>query len=120
MNTVDSRKLELSGDQKNSSSYRDFEFSKNGLKTIFIPFFSNEAVNLCLFLTHFKTVFRGTPYFVATSLFNNPFSRPSKALHYSAKDLFVSFRFTGAIFLKKTSDEKLKAFMMYFFYQEIE
>ena len=28
----------------------------------FTPFFSNEAVNLCLFLTHVETVFRGTPY----------------------------------------------------------
>ena len=32
--TVDSRKLELSGDQKNSSSYREFEFSRNGHKTM--------------------------------------------------------------------------------------
>ena len=31
--TVGSQKLELSGDQKNSSSYREFEFSRNGLKT---------------------------------------------------------------------------------------
>ena len=35
-------------------------------------------------------------------------------------DLFVSFRFTGAIFLKKTSDQKLKTFVMYFFNQKIE
>ena len=59
-------------------------------------------------------LYRGTPYFVATSLFDNPFSRSFKALHFSAKDLFVSFRFTGTIFLKKTSDEKLKTFVMYF------
>ena len=32
--TVDSRKLELSRDQKNSSSYRKFEFSRNGHKTM--------------------------------------------------------------------------------------
>ena len=34
---------------------------------------------------------------------------------YPPLDLFVSFRFTGAIFLKKTSDEKLKTFVMYFY-----
>ena len=33
----------------------------------------------------------------------------------SPLNLFVSFRFTGAIFLEKTSDEKLKTFVMYFF-----
>ena len=38
----------------------------------------------------------------------------------SSLDLFVSFRFTGAIFLKKTYDEKLKTFVTYFFYQKIE
>ena len=81
--------------------------------------FSNKAVNLCLFLTHVKTVFLGTPYFVATSLFDNPFSRSFKALYFSAKDLFVSFHFTGAIFLKKTSDEKLKTFAMYFFTKKL-
>ena len=32
--TVDSRKLELSGGQKDSSSYREFELSRNGLKTM--------------------------------------------------------------------------------------
>ena len=32
--TVDSRKIELSGDQKISLSYREFEFSRNGLKTM--------------------------------------------------------------------------------------
>ena len=32
--TVDTPKLELSGDQKNSSNYREFEFSRNGLKTM--------------------------------------------------------------------------------------
>ena len=32
------------------------------------------------------------PYFVATFLFDNPFSRSFKALHLSAKDLFISFR----------------------------
>ena len=58
----------------------------------FIPFFSNEAVNLCLFLTHVETVFRGAPQFVATSLFDNPLSRSFKALHFSASDLFVSSR----------------------------
>ena len=68
--------------------------------------FSNEAVNLCLFLT--------TPNFVATSLFDNPFSRSFKALHFSAKALIVSFCFMGAIFLKKTSDEKLKIFWCIF------
>ena len=83
-------------------------------------FFSNEAVNLCLFLTHVETVFCGTPYFVATSLFDNPFSRSFKALHFSAKDLFVSFRFTGAIFLKKTSDKKLKTLVTFFFNQKVE
>ena len=59
-------------------------------------------------------MFLGTPFFVATSLFDSPFPRSYKALHFSAKDLFVSFRFTGAIFLKKTSDEKLKTLVMYF------
>ena len=33
-NTVDSGKLELSLDQKNSLSYRDFELLRNGLKTM--------------------------------------------------------------------------------------
>ena len=33
MNTVDSGKLELSGNQKNSSSFREFELLRNGLKT---------------------------------------------------------------------------------------
>ena len=32
--TVDSRKLGLSGDQKNNSSYREFEFSRNGIETM--------------------------------------------------------------------------------------
>ena len=32
--TIDSQKLELSEDQKNSLSYREFEFSRNGLKTM--------------------------------------------------------------------------------------
>ena len=32
--TVDSQKLELSGDQKNSLSYWEFKFSRNGLKTM--------------------------------------------------------------------------------------
>ena len=71
------------------------------------------------FLTHVETVFRGTQHFVATSSFDNPFSRFFKALHVSAKDLFVSFRFTGAIFLKKTSDEKLKIFVIYFFTKKL-
>ena len=61
------------------------------------------------------TLFRGTQYSVATSLFDNQFFTFFKALHFSAKDLFVSFRFTRTIFLKKTSDEKLKTFVMYFF-----
>ena len=74
--------------------------------------FSKEAVNLFLLLTHVETVFRRTPYFVATSLFDNPFSRFFKAMHFSAKDLFVRFHFTGAIFTKKTSDEKLKTFFL--------
>ena len=34
LNTVDSRKLELSVDQKNSSSYREFDFPRNGVKTM--------------------------------------------------------------------------------------
>ena len=49
-----------------------------------------------------------------------PISRCFKPFHYSVKNLFVSFRFMGAIFLKKKSDEKLKTFVMYFFYQKIE
>ena len=32
--TIDSQKLELSEDQKNSLSYREFEFSRKGLKTM--------------------------------------------------------------------------------------
>ena len=32
--TVESRKLELSGDPKNCLSYREFEFLRNGLKTM--------------------------------------------------------------------------------------
>ena len=56
-----------------------------------------------------------TSHFVATSSFDNPFSRSFKALHFLAKELFVSFRFTGTIFLKKTSDKKLKTFVIYFF-----
>ena len=44
----------------------------------------------------------------------------SKASSISPSDLFVSFRFTGAIFLKKTSDEKLKNFVMYFFTKKHE
>ena len=98
--------------------YLPFHSSHNAyfFREEFIPFFfSNEAVNLCLFLTHVETVFRGTLYFVAKPLFENPFSRSFKALNFSAKDLFVSFHFTGAIFLKKTSDKKLKTFVMYFF-----
>ena len=82
-------------------------------------FFSNEAVDLCLFLIHAETVFRGTPYFVARSLFDNPFSGSFKAFHFSAKDLFVSFHFMGVIFLKKTSDEKLKTFVVYFFTKKL-
>ena len=81
--------------------------------------FSNKAVNLCLFLTHIEIVLRWTQCFVATCLFDNPFSRSFKALHFWAKDLFVSFRFTGAIFLKKTSEEKLKSFVMYFFTKKL-
>ena len=69
---------------------------------------------LCLLLTHIEIVFRGTRCFLVTFLFDNPFSRSFKALPFSVKDLFVSFSFTGAIFLKKTSDEKLKTFVMYF------
>ena len=80
------------------------------LREEFILFFPNEAVNLCLLLTHVETVFRGTPYFVATSLTTHFF----KALLFSAKGLFVSFRLTGAIFVKETSDKKLKTFLMYF------
>ena len=80
----------------------------------FIPFFPTKLL-ICVFLTHVEIVFCGTPYFVATSLFDNPFSRSFKALHFSAKDLFVSFRFTGVIFLKKTFDEKRKTYVMYFF-----
>ena len=60
-------------------------------------------------------MFPRTLYFVATSLFDNPCSRSFKALHFSAKDLFISFRFTRAIFLKKTFDKKLKTFVMHFF-----
>ena len=85
-----------------------------------IHFFSNVAVNVCLFLTHVETVFRGTPYFVAASLFDNLFSRSFKAFHFSAKDLFASFCFTSTIFLNKTSGEKLKASVLYFFYQKID
>ena len=33
-----------------------------------------------------------TPYFVATFLFHSPFSRSFKALHFSARDLCISFR----------------------------
>ena len=68
-----------------------------------------------MFLTHVETVFRGTPYFVAASLFDNLFSRSFKAFHFSAKDLFASFCFTSTIFLNKTSGEKLKASVLYFF-----
>ena len=34
--------------------------------------------------------------------------------------LICQFSFYGAIFLKKTSGEKLKTFVTYFFYQKIE
>ena len=63
-----------------------------------ITFFSNEAVSLCLLLTHVETVIRGTQYFAATSLFDIPFSKSSKALSFSAKNQFVSFRSTRVIF----------------------
>ena len=32
--TAESRKFELLGDQKSSSSYRELEFSRNGFKTM--------------------------------------------------------------------------------------
>ena len=81
----------------------------------FIPFFFfNEAVNLCLFLANVETVFYGTPYLIATTLLVKPFSRSFKNLHFSAKGLFVSLCFIGANFLKITSDEKLKTFVVYF------
>ena len=70
---------------------------------------------LCSFFIQKGVYFQSkTTYFAATFLFDNPFSRPFKALHFSAKYLFISFRFTGAIFLKKTSDEKLEPFVMVF------
>ena len=65
---------------------------------------SSETANLRLLLTHVETVFRGTPYFAATALFDILFSKSFEVLHFLAKDLFVSFRLTGAIFRNKTSD----------------
>ena len=63
-----------------------------------ITFFSNEAVSLCLLLTHVDTVIRGTQYFAATSLFDIPFSKFFKALSFSAKNQFASFRSKRVIF----------------------
>ena len=70
--------------------YLFFRSSENAyfFREQLISFFSNEAVNLCLFLTHAETVFRGTPYFVATYLLDNSFSTSFKGSHFSAKDLF--------------------------------
>ena len=50
-------------------------------------------------------MFRGTPYFAVTSLFDVPFSKFFKALHFSAKDVFVGFHLADSIFHKKISDE---------------
>ena len=49
-------------------------------------------------------MFRGTSYFTTTSLFDVPFSKSFKALHFSAKHLFASFRLKDASFRKKISD----------------
>ena len=57
-------------------------------------FFFNEAVNLCLFLAHVERVFRGAPYFVATSLFENPFLDASNLSTIQSKiylSVFVSW-----------------------------
>ena len=54
---------------------------------------SNAVKSFALFLTQVKTVFLGTPYFVATSLLEKPLSRALKALHFSFKFFTLGFRF---------------------------
>ena len=82
----------------------------------FILYFSNEAVNLCLFFPHVKTVFRGTPYFVATSLFVNPFSRSFKALHFQPKTYLSVFVLRALSFSKKHLTKNFCD--VFFFYQK--
>ena len=52
-------------------------------------------------------------HFAATSLFDISFSKSLKALDFSAKNLFISFRLTGVIFRKKTSDEYYLCYFVY-------
>ena len=52
---------------------------------------SNCFVSSSLFVQEGLDFQSKTPYFVASFLFDNPFSRSFKALHFSAKDLFISF-----------------------------
>ena len=67
--TVDSRKLELSGDQKNSSSYREFEFSRNGFKTVKIAGLqSNLSIADMLYNEHLV---------IADTFFKEPAESPS-------------------------------------------
>ena len=56
----------------------------------FDPPFSNEDNNFALFLNQVKTLFLGTTYLFATSLFHDPCSRSLIALNVSISVLFVS------------------------------
>ena len=60
-------------------------------------------------------MFRGTPYFVATSLFDNPFSRSFKALHFSPKRLICQFSFYGHHLSEENVWRKTKNFCDVFF-----
>ena len=71
-----------------------------------IPFFSKEVVNLCLFFTHVKRGFFGTPYFSATSLFVIPFSESQSFTFYTYRLLF-NLHFMGTIFLSQRTKNGL-------------
>ena len=60
-------------------------------------------------------MFHGTPYFVATSLFDNPFPRSFKALHFSPKRLICRFSFYGHHLSQENVWRKTKNFCDVFF-----
>ena len=72
----------------------------------YLHLFSSNGNNLFLFLAQVETVFLGTPYFSATSLFDIPFSRSFNALHFSIRDLFLCIRLCGAMIMRKVSVKK--------------
>ena len=75
-------------------------------KTNFRKIFSSNGNNLFLLLAQVETVFLGTPYFSATSLFDIPFSRSFNALDCSIRDLFLCIRLCGAMIMRKVRVKK--------------